>query len=92
MKLLLKNNIAILLLADDAVVEIAANGVSIKQIEKGPEGNLNIEKKSFMSQLDSSNASVIENVIAPENFIAGKFKYEKNKFTVVNGWKDPEVA
>lgn len=92
MKLLLKNNIATLLLADDAVVEIAANGVSIKQIDKGPDGNLNIEKKMFISQLDSSNASVVENVTAPENFIAGKFEYAKGKFSLVKGWKDLEVA
>lgn len=90
MKLLLKNNIATLLLADDAVVEIAANGVSIKQIDKGPDGD--IERKMFISQLDSSNASVVENVTAPENFIAGKFEYVKGKFNVVKGWKDPEVA
>lgn len=89
MKLLLKNNIGILLLADDAVVEIAANGTTIKQIDKGPDGDLNIEKKSFFSQLDSSNASIVENVTAPENFAAGKFEYAKGKFSLVKGWKDP---
>ena len=87
MKLLLKNNIGILLLADDAVVEIAANGTTIKQIDKGPDGDL--EKKSFFSQLDSSNASIVEKVTAPENFAAGKFEYVKGKFSLVKGWKDP---
>ena len=91
MKLLVNNqNVVILSLADDVQLNLTAENVDFTIIDKGPEGDLNIERKHIISQLNSSNASVIENVTSvPEVFIAGKYKFINNEFLVVDGWKDP---
>ena len=91
MKLLLNNqNVVILSLADDVQLNLTADNVNFTTIDKGPEGDLNIERHHIISQLNSSTASVVENVTAtPEGFIAGKYKFVNNEFSVVDGWIDP---
>jgi hypothetical protein len=91
MKLLVTNqNVVILSLADDVQLNLTADNVNFTIIDKGPEGDLNIERKHIISQLNSSTANVIENVTAiPEGFIAGKYKFIDNEFLVVDGWIDP---
>jgi len=91
MKLLVNNNnVAILSVADDVDINLTSENVTFTTIDNGPNGDLNIEKHHIISQLNSSTASVIENVTAiPEGFMAGKYKFINNEFSVVDGWVDP---
>lgn len=92
MKLLVnKENVVILSLANDVVLNVTSDHVNFKLIDKGPEGDLNIERNHVISQLNSLTASVIENVTAvlPEDFSAGKYKFVNNDFVVIDGWRDP---
>lgn len=90
MKLLVnKGKVVILSLANDVELNVTSEHVNFKVIDKGPDGDLNIERNHVISQLNSSSASVIENVTAklPEDFLAGKYKFVNNAFVVVEGWK-----
>lgn len=97
-----KENKVHFLLQDNAEVEVSANGTNIKEINvvkvQSPkeDGSMetiekSFENKSFIGQLNTSNCSVVNNVVAPEGrFIGGKFEYVKGNFSVVKGWQDPE--
>ena len=87
MKLLLtKENVVIFSLPDSAVVDITTDMVHI--VEKVKTEEKEVEVKSVAHHLNSTNTIYVENVTAelPSELSAGKFKYEKNKFTMVAGW------
>lgn len=89
MKLLLtKENVVIFSCPDDVVFDITKDKVSIKTTEK--RGDENVEITSIAPHLNSTNTIYVEKVTAelPSELAAGKFKYEKNKFTLVEGWVD----
>ena len=87
------------LLQDNAEVNISTDGTNIKEInvlkvpsEDGSMKEQSFEYKSFISQLNTSNCSLVENVAAPEGkFSGGKFEYLKGKLSVVKDWQEPEV-
>ncbi len=95
MKLLTtKQNIVILKLADDVAVDVTADKVILTTTHPGLDENSTMEQVGHLNHLNSGNTILVENVTAelPSEYHSHKFKYENNKFTVVPGWKDPEVA
>ena len=68
------------LLADDVSVTLGADSVTVGD-----------PVEFIIGDLNSSNATVIEGVDEPTEWIATKYTHDGSAWTEVDGWKDPST-